>query len=64
MQQRLLDRDTADLMHVDQLKDRLARVDGFLCHMTQVVQGKDALLGQLQARVSDHSLKIEASCQR
>ena len=59
----LLDRETADLTHIEGLKKRLGKVDQLLTHLSAVVEGKDLILGQLQTRAAENTLKIEAPYQ-
>lgn len=58
-----LDKATADVTHVDRLEKQLARVNGLLSHLSEAVTRKDRILAQLQARVVDNSIKIEAPYQ-
>ena len=59
-----LDRATADLTHIDQLELRLARVNRLQTHLSDAVNGKDAILAQLQTRVVQNSIKVEALYQK
>lgn len=60
----MLDRETADLTHIDRLETQLSRVNRLLTHLSDAINGKDAMLGQLQATVVENSVKIEAPYQR
>lgn len=62
--QLVLDRETADLTHIDQLETQLSRVNRLLTHLSDAVNGKDAILGQLQTTVVENSIKIKAPFQR
>ena len=46
------------------LESRLRRVDVLLNHLTEVVSEKDKVVGRLQSRAAEHSLKIEAPFQK
>ena len=46
------------------LELKLQRVNLLLNHLTEVITGKDHLLGRLQSRATENSLKIEAPFQK
>ena len=50
------------LLLIPELK--LQRVNLLLNHLTEVITGKDHLLGRLQSRATENSLKIEAPFQK
>lgn len=58
-----LDQEMGDFTRVDQLEARLARVNGFLAHLSDAVNGKDIILGQLQTTVVESSVKIDTPYQ-
>lgn len=46
------------------VESRLRRVDILLNHLTEVVSEKDKIVGRLQSRAAENSLKIEAPFQK
>ena len=46
------------------IESRLRRVDVLLNHLTEVVSEKDKIVGRLQSRAAENSLKIEAPFQK
>ena len=46
------------------VESRLRRVDTLLNHLTEVVSEKDKIVGRLQSREAENSLKIEAPFQK
>ena len=46
------------------IESRLRRVDVLLNHLTEVINEKDKIVGRLQSRAAENSLKIEAPFQK
>ena len=46
------------------LECHLRRVDALLSHLTEVMSKKDTIIGRLQSKAAENSLKIEAPFQR
>ncbi len=60
----LLDRETADLVHLDRLEVRLGAVDALLTHLTDVTTGKGDIQTQLQTKRVENSLRVVPSYQK
>lgn len=46
------------------LESRLQKVNDLLNHLTEVVNGKDTIVGRLQSKAAESSLVIEAPYQK